>query len=216
MKQTALFIGLLVSAACSTKHKSEQELPAQATLTKSKAETDTTTYISRLDSAETERLSTAVKQKYQLNTLMAQHDTVTIVLENRELFFPLGKYSSLPAVRNQYLQFIHRINGDAEISTDEMYSGVDTVKFIKTNEDAEVHIVAGRITSASLKLANGVGIGMNKNDFLKQYFSHIPQLLVQGGQVIELVSALDGIKHYYTFNNRKLTSIEFTSNYVLD
>jgi hypothetical protein len=216
MKQLILFITLLLSAACSTKQKNEQALPAQATLTKSKAETDTTTYISRLDSAETERLSAAVKQEYQLNTLMAQHDTVTIVLENRELFFPLGKYSSLPAVRNQYLQFVHRVDGEAEISIDEMYNGIDTVKFIKTNEDAEVHIVAGKITSASLKMANGVGIGMSKNDFLKQYFSHIPQVLVQGGQVIELVSALDGIKHHYSFNNRKLISIEFTSNYVLD
>ncbi|WP_303310606.1 hypothetical protein [Hymenobacter sp. BT730] len=216
MKQTILFICVLVSSACSIENKNEQALPAQTTLTKPKAEMDALIYISRLDSEETERLSAVVKQEHQLNTLMAHNDTVILVLENRALFFPLGKYPSLSAIRNQYLQLTHQVNGNEEISTDEMHISADTVKFIKTNEEAEVYIVAGRITGTSLKLANGVMVGMSKNDFLKQYFSHIPQLLVQGGQVIELVSALDGIKHYYTFRNQKLTAIEFTSDYVLD
>ncbi|MCR5889014.1 hypothetical protein LRS06_14805 [Hymenobacter sp. J193] len=226
MKKTVLCICVLVSAACSTENKNEQALPVQTTLTKPKNETDKLTYISHLDSVETEQLSAVVKPEHQLNTLMARNDTVTLVLENRALFFPLGKYHTISALQSAYaVGYTHKISSyrkDANIIVDDMQNGPNAINFIRMEDDEEsyedkvFYIVSGRVIDGSLPLADATTVGMHKQAFLNTYFSSTPRLLMQGGKVIVLESALNGIKHYYTFDKQKLSSIEFASDYALD
>jgi hypothetical protein len=149
-------------------------------------------------------------------------DTLKIVSSNCILYYPFGKYdnienflTTLPAEKiveniEDKIKGIYHIqfkNNDIEVIVLEDYC---------ENNNVAVNIVNAEIRNDAIEVLNCVKIGISKQSFVKilnlgniDSFKEI--------RVIEFISVLSGIWHYYTFgDNNILTKIEIKSDYVFE
>jgi len=151
------------------------------------------------------------------------HDTLSILSSGWFFYYPLGMFHNLTTLRNR----LKLLNFKKEYVPDEtspsgktplyrFYNDNSFVKYIYQPDTKNMEIVSGEITDPSIILRNGTKVGMDKTDFLDLYFSRDTHNATKKINVVEFISALDGMWHYYNFKNDKLYSICFDTDYQVD
>ena len=151
--------------------------------------------------------------------LKKKQDTIIIVCTGWFFYYPFGKNSNLKELTDQVnssemkMEYSKSYDNDFELFRFSQKNSY--LKFTKEAETGKLEIVAGRIVDPGLRLVNGVRVGMKKEDFVHLYFNDSNNQFAYV-HVIEFISALDGIWHYYTFKDDTLSEIRFDTDYQLN
>jgi hypothetical protein len=161
------------------------------------------------------------KEKLEVSKIERNKDTLKMILMNRIVFYPLGKFQKIQDILTHDKNFSLAVEIDKSSLPDsiKLYKvkyKESFVKFFKDEDSNNFEIVSGKITDAAFMLDQNVHIGLKFKDFLNLYYkkdisSHCHEI-----NVVELVSGVDGIWHFYNFKNDILTSIKFNSDYTFD
>lgn len=153
---------------------------------------------------------------FELVTYELATDTLKLVSTSNFLYYPFGSFSSVSALKKAGLKFAFQQESDASDTSVQIYRATFANSFVKLFQDDEkkkLEIVSGRILNKEIKLINGIRIGTSKRSFFSSFFKKPSTIEKTDHKVIELISGLDGIRHYYAFKNSVITSIKFDSDY---
>jgi hypothetical protein len=225
MRNSILLACILAVYGCSTDLKPKQNLNSLPQSNKGKVSNASTKENSSKDnSPETDSALFLKEFKMKdINTATIIRDTLKIVSVNGFFYYPLGKFHDSTALKNS----LKSLNFKKEYVPDEtstsgktllyrFYNANSFVKYFYQPDTEEYEIVSGKITDQSLVLLNGTKIGMDKNDFFDLYFTKAVHNTARKINVVEFISGLEGIWHYYTFKDDKLAGIYFDTDYQLD
>jgi hypothetical protein len=213
MKPIFLIVLVIIVSGCIHKKdpKSYQQDTANVKEAAQPIETDTTTLINQF--------THNAKPSLDLTAIRIKEDTLEIVSGAGFFYYPFGKFNTL-----KQLLAVNTGYDNTELFSKDTYSGDSTsinklsiknsfIKFLYSDETNRVEVLSGEITDTEMPLTNGIRIGMSKGDLLKLFFDFVP---ANKFTIIEFKSALDGIWHYYTFENNKLISIRFDTDYTFE
>ena len=159
---------------------------------------------------------------FQLDSVSFDTDTLKIRASSEFLFYPFGRFHNISSltksiskpklVRLAKRSLESNLPMEADVSIVLVILAGDTVGVFEDDERNRVEIAKGLIVNQSFELKKGIKVGMKKKDFLLRIFRTIPHFDIKGIKVVELISTLDGMWHYYTFSNNILKSIEFKTD----
>ncbi len=167
-----------------------------------------------------ESLEKTAKKELEMIEMAFKKDTLSIVSASWFFYYPFGKFNSIVDFKKHNNSFDEVIVYDKSDSTDDhLYRVIredSFVKLIKSSDTEKLEIVSGSITNKKIILANGVRIGMHKKPFLEKLFNKLPYSKeIDEIKVVEIISGLNGIWHYYDFNNDILERIRFDTDYLI-
>ena len=218
MKIHALFILLLFS--CSSKNK-------QATINENKKFKEPIEIESKNNIRENNDQAISVlsdSKDVEIKPLggilekTVKDDTLTIVSTDDLLFYPFGLHyttedfiGSNKAFTQKQVLKTNNSETLQKLIHEASYLLLIPDKRVGGQKDI-MEIVSGRIADSKVELLNGIKIGCSKNKFENILFDNKEEDY-SSVNVFKLQSGLDGIHHLYRFNDNKLVSIEFVSNY---
>lgn len=155
----------------------------------------------------------------------SSRDTLNLVSCSNYVLFPFGvikdksdlkisvlkKFTIANSKRNAFVNY--------DISQDtlwyeslELKSGINELTlFLDNDPEASIHsnISHGKIYNSNVDFINNIRIGISINEFYKTFFDVFPSELEKEFKVIEVESCVNSIKHIYSFENGKLSSVKF-------
>ncbi|MEK7719966.1 MAG: hypothetical protein AAB347_10225 [Bacteroidota bacterium] len=164
-------------------------------------------------------LQNLAKEGFGLIELSIKGDTLNLVYTSSFLYYPFGKFntpSDFIKTNKTFKETIEHDKGDPSIKLYRMSNKNNFIKLFKDDGKSNVEIISGKVNDSELSLINGIKIGISRTDFLKIFFKDVPEKQVVGIKVIRLISGLEGIIHVYVFNNERLTSFYFNTDYSFD
>jgi hypothetical protein len=158
------------------------------------------------------------KPSFDFNSVgIANGDTLDLVTCSDYVYFPFGKINNKNELKGSLLKNLNAIS-----RTDSLDNGIFEFQILKTNSsklilffdnDPEAtissYIIKGEINEKNIRFVNNVTIGMSQNDFVIEFFDLFPNELIDKYNVIVLESCVSGLKHIYTFMDKRLNSIRF-------
>ncbi|MCQ6958837.1 hypothetical protein [Mucilaginibacter aquariorum] len=209
MKQSVVVI-LLLSVLFSCKQKPQNAGQAvNTTVIDTSAKQDTASLRKLLEKSQ--------KSAAEIDEVLFNEDTLKIVTGITHLYYPFGKHSDIKdiekSILNSTVKNIHLINFQTQDSTaiTQITTPQSVVKFFYDDEQLRQEIVSANIRDSNFHFLNNIRIGMSKNELLKILFNKPPAVTVN---TIKLISALDGIKHYYIFKGNRLIEIKMVTDYT--
>ncbi|UYZ62621.1 hypothetical protein [Hymenobacter weizhouensis] len=215
---------LLVLSACndnkntketdSSLEEATKQLPQQATTEKAKV----TASLERPDTViySKDSLQYLVFDSFELVSYQVAADTLQLVSTSNFLYYPFGRYSAISAFKAKNPLFTFVKETDPTDNTVNLYRGIYDNNFIKLfldDEKGALEVVSGRVNDSKIRLNEGILVGMKKREFFSRIFKK-PSIIEKADiKVVELISGLEGIHHYYTFRNDTLARIDFNTNY---
>lgn len=86
--------------------------------------------------------------------------------------------------------------------------------FFDHDPEATKHsfIFKGEIKDSDVNFLDNIKIGMNRDDFYKTFFDNFPTATQDKFKVVVFESCIQDIKHFYNFDNNKLSSVKFITD----
>lgn len=145
------------------------------------------------------------------------NDTLTITTTGWEFYYPFGKIKNLSKLKSVFAGYKY-----AEETTDNslvlhrFYKDSSFVKFIKSDDGDSYEIVSGLINSNDLIIDNHIAIGMSQENFYKLFFKQNVANYLEGVKIIEIITTVRGVWHYYVFSGGKLLYVKFSTDYQVN
>lgn len=151
-------------------------------------------------------------------------DTLLIVTTSDFLYYPFGNYKNMKDFTNQYSFMKNSVEYDYPYndSTSTMIPlyrfsfNQSYIKFLYDNDKKRLELIAAKIFNSEVGLNNQVKIGITKSDFIKKFTNQINPEQIKTVKVIEFVSGVLGIWHYYVFDNDVLISFDIDTDYQVN
>ncbi|MFA6248920.1 MAG: hypothetical protein WC615_18395 [Mucilaginibacter sp.] len=164
------------------------------------------------------RLRVSIKDTSKTTEVTFIKDTLNIVSRDRFLYYPFGEFDTIKNIKsilsssNFKIKKLPRLGENDSVTAFQFSSGSSYINFLKGTESGKMELLSGKITNGVWKLKNGIKTGMSKRQFLNQFFGDVPDIDIK---YIRMESLVLGILHYYTFQNDKLVSIAFKTDYLI-
>lgn len=149
-------------------------------------------------------------------------DTLKIISTSDFLFYPFGRYRDENILNERFKSLKKSIDQQTDLQTRSSKSPLlirfsindSYIKYYYDRENKQFEIVSAKIFSSEILMNNKLGVNISKTDFMNKfsYSSTLPD--TNKVSVIELISGLDGVWHYYTFENDTLKSIYVDTDYT--
>ena len=148
-----------------------------------------------------------------------KRDTLVVVSPDRAVLYPFGHVATATALTTRYPLFarkegVSRYQGDPYPYTLLRFRH-SAVKFYDDDEDGAT-VVSGHLADPEIILANGIGLGCTLPELLRAYFVAVPAEKVRGIRAVGVEYVVDRIIYHFTFQNNRLTGIDFDSYAVID
>ena len=160
------------------------------------------------------------RPEYQIKDIKVYTDTMTVYTMSNQVIYPFGVWESMEdyITDNQlhwYRESDYRKYFDSmEVSVNRMTrldgSYLDLFYSIWTRK---VELLGGRINDPEVKLANGIHVGMAKDDVLKVFFKKYPKSYTSEVAVLKVISGAGEVAEIYTFKGEKLRHIKIETAY---
>ena len=170
--------------------------------------------------AKAVRMLAYARAEYQVKDVKVYADTMTVFSLADYPIYPLGKWSTVEdyITSNQLLWY--RESG-YKTFYDTMTVSVNTLKRLDgTNINVyrsiwtnNLEMVAAKITDSAVVLANGIHVGMSKDDVFKVFFKKYPKSYTADVQVLKVISGAGEVAEIYTFKGTKLRHIKIETAY---
>lgn len=158
---------------------------------------------------------------YEPSQILNRHDTISVVFGSDSIYYPFGKFSTPLALSESMGSRVTMLRASTKKKpkTSNQYIfvlGRDTIKVFHGDRVGRycAEIVEAKIIQPGFKFRNGIEVGIQKSTVFNEYFDTINEKEIKEYNVLELISALDGIWHYYTFGDDMLKKIEIKSDYT--
>ena len=166
------------------------------------------------------RMMNFSRPEYQIKDVKVYTDTMTVYSLSNTIIYPFGEWESMEQyiTDNQlhwYRESDYRKYFDSmEVSVNRMKrlddSYIDMFYSIWTRK---VELLGGRINDAEVVLANGIHVGMSKDDVFKVFFKKYPKSYTSEVAVLKVVSGAGEVAEIYTFKGTKLRHIKIETAY---
>ncbi|EHQ30362.1 hypothetical protein [Mucilaginibacter paludis] len=183
-----------------------------------------TTHSVKIDTAHSVKIDNywVTPKKYlEFNSLGKENsDTLTLVICSDYVYSPFGSIKDSLGLK---LSLLNNFSiTDRLYSTDIEPQKLQILKFknsrlmlfFDSDPEASTHsyILKGEIHDIEVRFTNNIKIGMSTGDFYKSFFDYFPEEIQQRYKYVQFESCVEDIKHIYTFNNNKLSSVKFISD----
>ncbi len=170
--------------------------------------------------AKAVRMLAYARAEYQVKDVKVYADTMTVFSLADYPIYPLGKWSTVEdyITSNQLLWY--RESG-YKTFYDTMTVSVNTLKRLDgTNINVyrsiwtnKLEMVAAKITDSAVVLANGIHVGMSKEEVFKTIFRSHPKSYTSDIHVLKVIAGAAEVGEVYTFKGNKLRHIQIVSKY---
>lgn len=160
------------------------------------------------------------RPEYQIKDIKVYTDTMTVYSLSADIIYPLGVWSSVEQyITDNQLSWYREIGykkyyDSMEVSVNRMRryddSYIDMYYSIWTKK---VELLGGYLADSEVILANGVHVGMSKDDVFKVFFKKYPKSYTSDVAVLKVVSGANEVAEIYTFKGQKLRHIKIETAY---
>lgn len=159
-------------------------------------------------------------EEYMIKDIKVYTDTMTVYSLSNFIIYPFGQWESMEQYITDNQLHWYRESGyrkyfdSMEVSVNRMKrlddSYLDMFYSIWTRK---VELLGGRINDPEVKLANGIHVGMAKDDVLKVFFKKYPKSYTSEVAVLKVISGAGEVAEIYTFKGEKLRHIKIETAY---
>ncbi|MBP5341627.1 MAG: hypothetical protein J6Y52_04635 [Bacteroidales bacterium] len=160
------------------------------------------------------------RPEYQIKDIKVYTDTMTVYSLSADIIYPLGVWTSVEQyITDNQLSWYREIGykkyyDSMEVSVNRMRryddSYIDMYYSIWTKK---VELLGGYLADSEVILANGVHVGMSKDDVFKVFFKKYPKSYTSDVAVLKVVSGANEVAEIYTFKGQKLRHIKIETAY---
>ena len=163
------------------------------------------------------KFSVSLMDDFEIIEYKIISDTLSIVSTSDFLYYPFNKYNDIKDLTNNYSFMENSVEyNDLHVPLYRFSFKKSYIKFVYDDQNRLFEIVAAKIFDDDIVLSNQIKIGISKSDFISFFADKIDFEEINNINVIEFISGLTGIWHYYTFNNNVLVSYEIDTDYMLN
>ncbi len=201
MKKTLSFVALLL---CCTVAFSQQNPSGSGLSSRAKAM----------------RMMNFSRPEYMIKDIKVYTDTMTVYSLSNYVIYPFGVWESMEHyITDNQLHWYResdqrRFFDSMEVSVNRMRrlddSYLDLYYSIWTKK---VELLDGRINDPEVVLANGLHVGMSKDDVFKVFFKQYPKSYTADVAVLKVVSGAGEVAEIYTFKGSRLRHIKIETAY---
>ena len=170
--------------------------------------------------AKAMRMMNFSRPEYQIKDIKVYADTMTVYSLARQVIYPLGEWDSI-----EYFMTDNQLHWYRESSyrhyLDSMEVSINRIKrlddsyldFFYSIWTRKVELLGGRINDSEVVMANGLHVGMSKDDVFKVFFKKYPKSYTADVQVLKVISGANEVAEIYTFKGQKLRHIKIETAY---
>lgn len=146
-------------------------------------------------------------------------DTLNIVICSDFSYYPFGKLTDTSDIKftslNSFIKkdTLIKFPNDHQLICHKLtYKDNNLLLWFDNDEESSTHsyILNGDINDNSIKLVNGINIGMSKKDFVSLFFENFPENLFDRYNVFIFETCVTSLTQTYTFKDNNLNIIHFT------
>lgn len=170
--------------------------------------------------AKAMRMMAFSRPEYQIKDIKVYTDTMTVYSLSSQVIYPMGEWTSV----EQYITD-NQLNWYRETGYKKYYDSMEvSVNRMRRFDDSyldlyysiwtkKVELLAGYISDREVVLANGIHVGMSKDDVMKVFFKKYPKSYTSDVAVLKVVSGANEVAEIYTFKGTKLRHIKIETAY---
>ena len=170
--------------------------------------------------AKAMRMMNFSRPEYQIKDIKVYADTMTVYSLSNYVVYPFGQWDSV-----EYFMTDNKLHWYRESGYRRFFDSMEvSVNRIKRLDDSyldlfysiwtrKVELLGGRISDPDVHLANGLHVGMLKDDVFKVFFKKYPNSYTADVQVLKVISGAGEIAEIYTFKGMKLRHIKIETAY---
>ena len=170
--------------------------------------------------AKAMRMMNFGREEYLIKDIKVYMDTMTVYSLSNYVIYPLGEWESMEQYITDNQLHWYRESGyrkyfdSMEVSVNRMKrlddSYLDMFYSIWTRK---VEFLGGRINDSEVILANGIHVGMSKDEVFKVFFKKYPKSYTAEVAVLKIISGAGEVAEIYTFKGEKLRHIKIETAY---
>lgn len=149
-------------------------------------------------------------------------DTLKIISTSDFLYYPFGHYRVEKKLNERFKLMEKSIDMENGLKKrankapclTEFSLNKSVIKFFYDKEKKQFELVFASIISPDIFLNHQLGVNISKTDFMNKFSTDMELPDLSKVSVIELVSGLEGVWHYYTFEKGLLKSIHIDTDYT--
>jgi len=214
---SAALLGLIGLCACSEQHPAETVKVEKAVTVMPRKEAEV--FVDTLASFRIGSYWVTPDSVFDFNTLLkAGEDTLHLVACQKYLMEPFGPMENKVQLQSSLLRefstktrYVKQENGTFPfVSLNKGNSRL--LLYFSTDPDELVYsnILKGEINDSNVVFANGVRIGMQSDQFYRQFFKTFPSALQRQYKTVIFDYCVNDIRHTYDFKNAKLAAVKFS------
>ena len=210
-------LGLVVLYACSEHHPAGVANTAKEEIVTPQKEVEVP-----VDTSDSFRIGAywvTPDSLFDFNTLVkAGQDTLHLVACQKYIIEPFGPTQNKTQLQSSLLRdfsaktkFVKQENGTFPfVSLSKGNSRL--LLYFSTDPDELVYsnILKGEVNDSSVVFANSIRVGMQTEQFYKQFFKSFPLILQHQNKTVVFDYCVDGVRHTYDFKNGKLATVKFS------
>lgn len=170
--------------------------------------------------AKAMRMMSFSRPEYQIKDIKVYADTMTVYSLSSQVIYPFGQWDSI-----EYFMTDNKLHWYRESDYRHYFDSMEvSVNRIKRLDDSyldlfysiwtrKVELLGGRINDPEVVLANGLHVGMSKDDVFKVFFKQYPKSYTADVQVLKIISGAGEVAEIYTFKGTKLRHIKVETAY---
>ncbi|MBP3763438.1 MAG: hypothetical protein J6I49_06130 [Bacteroidales bacterium] len=170
--------------------------------------------------AKAMRMLAFSRPEYMIKDIKVYTDTMTVYSMSDQVIYPFGVWESMEHYITENQLHWYRESGykkyfdSMEVSINRMSrlddSYLDLFYSIWTRK---VEVLAGRVNDPEVVLANGLHVGVSKDEVFHVFFKKYPKSYTADVAVLKVVSAAGEVAEIYTFKGQKLRHIKVETAY---
>jgi Tfp pilus assembly protein PilZ len=165
-------------------------------------------------------LMSYARPEYMIKDVKIYTDTMTVYSLAENVVYPFGKWESIEKYITETQLLWTRDIGYKQYF-DSMEVGVNTLRRLDGSyinmyygiHTSLVEMLDGKITDSAVVLANGIRVGMKKEDVFQVFFKKFPKSYVSDIHVLKVISGANEVGEVYTFKGKNLRHIGVISKY---
>ena len=170
--------------------------------------------------AKAMRMMSFSRPEYQIKDIKVYADTMTVYSLSSQVIYPFGQWDSI-----EYFMTDNKLHWYRESDYRHYFDSMEvSVNRIKRLDDSyldmfysiwtrKVELLGGRINDPEVVLANGIRVGMLKDDVFKVFFKKYPKSYTSDVAVLKVISGAGEVAEIYTFKGTKLRHVKIETAY---
>ena len=170
--------------------------------------------------AKAMRMMNFGREEYLIKDIKVYTDTMTVYSLSNYVIYPFGEWESMEQYITDNQLHWYRESGyrkyfdSMEVSVNRMKrlddSYLDMFYSIWTRK---VELLGGRINDPEIQLANGIHVGMSKDEVFHVFFKKYPKSYTSDVAVLKVISGAGEVAEIYTFKGTKLRHVKIETAY---